>query len=347
MATATATSAKPSTRRASGKAAAAITPAGENPVTAFLDSYNFTYEFIPALDLSKVNREQSKLNQARIAKPINEEQALMYAVAMEKGDKFPPIVVSKQRGKSGDEFIVMDGNHRVYAADQLPLPTLPAYVVKDPSPAEVRAFTYAANTKHGLPTSLSDRLRQATHLVDEGKATQSTAARELGVPLHQLRHYMEGWSATKRFTELGQRKYDVIHDTARRKLNTIRSNIVLKAVADLFLEASLSAEDLGDLIRRVNTKREQRDQVAVVEGEREKRKATIKATAGGRLAIPQVFQTFARTTSMVLNIDEAKLMSGLTEIPDESREEYGRAASEAGARLMELGMLLRRNARSQ
>ena len=348
MATSTASSAKPRTKRVSVQATEPPAQTGENPVTSFLDSFQFEYEFVPALDLSKVNRETSKLNQARIAKPINEEQALLYALAMEEGQKFPPIVVYKVRGKSGDEYIVMDGNHRVYAADQLPLTSFPAYVVKNPSPAQVRTFTYAANTKHGLPTSLQDRLRQATNLVAEGKATQSEAARQLGIPLHQLRHYMQGWEAQQRFIELGNRsKYDGVHDTARRKLNTIRSNVVLKAATDLFLEAKLGPDDLTDLVRRINAKREQRDQLTVVETERERRKATIKATAGGRVSIPQAFQTLARTTSTVLNIDEAKLMDALSDIPEESREEYGRGASEAGSRLIEIGMLLRRNARSQ
>lgn len=342
MATTTATPSKTRARTSAKATGEPPVQTGETPVKDFLDEFGFEYEYVPALDLTKVNREASKLNQARIAKPINEEQGLMYAVAMEEGAKFPPIVVTEQRTKSGTGFLVMDGNHRVFAADNVPLATLPAYVVKNPSPAQVTAFTYAANTRHGLPTSLQDRLRQATHLVAEGKTTQASAAKQLGIPLNQLRNYMAGWEALNRFTELGNRKFDGVPDSARRKLNQIRSNRILRSAAELYIDSKMTAEDLSDFVRRILAQREEPDQRALIEAEREKRKAVIKATAGGRVSIPEVLRTLSRTTTTVLNFDETKLMASLGDVPEESREEYGRAMSDAGARLIELGMLARR-----
>jgi hypothetical protein len=299
-------------------------------VTDVLNAYNFQY-VLATLKIADIDRKQSELNQARISKPIDEDQVVMYAEAMERGDKFPPIVVYQQ----GSTYIVMDGNHRVAAADMTKdETTIQAYVVKDPAAAQVQAFTYEANTKHGLPTSLQDRLRQAIHLINRGSHTAVQAARQLGIPLNTLRSALDQYQADKRFEALGVKKFQSLTSTAKRRLDSIHSDPVLRASAELVLDAGIGSEDVTRIVRDVNALRSEREQLAYISKERESRAGIIKATAGGRMPVPQPLVTLARMTSTLNRMDVSDLLKSLHEMPSDVRREHARAASESVTRLM-------------
>lgn len=304
-------------------------------VTDVLDSYNFDYKLVE-LDISLIDRKQSELNQARISKPIDADQVVLYAEAMERGDKFPPIVVYKH----GSSYITMDGNHRVAAADIASKPgeqvTLLAYVVNDPAPAQVQAFTYEANTKHGLPTSLQDRLRQAIHLIKRGSHKAVDASRQLGIPLNTLRSALDQYEADQRFDTLGVRKLLTLSPTTKRRLDSIHSDPVLVAAGNLVLDAGLGGDDLARLVRETNALRSEREQMAYIAREREARAGLIKATAGGRMPIKQSLVTLARMTSTLNRMDVDAVIRDLREMPADVRKEHAAAASETVTRLMQI-----------
>lgn len=302
-----------------------------DPITELLASYKFDYT-LSTIPLKNVDRAESKRNQARIAEPVNDDQVLLYAESMKAGANFPPIVVYK----SGSTYIVMDGNHRVGAADIADIETLPAYVVKNPSPAEVMSYTFAANTKHGLPTSLADRIRQAIGLVDRHGVKAVDAAKQLGIPLNRLRSEMDNHLANARFRELGVKRFDSLPLAIRRRLDNVHSNRVLVAAAELVLEAGLTSDDTNRLVRQVNAKRSERESLDVIKAERDSRLALIKATAGGRIPVPQVLITLSRFSSGVANIEDKALRSAVNGLGPESRAEYARAAQDAGTRLIQL-----------
>lgn len=320
------------------KVAAPASPKSDDPIVAMLESYGFEYT-IEVIDLSKVNRKQSRLNQARIDAPINEDTVILYGTAMDAGDKFPPIVASK----AGVDYIVMDGNHRVAGADLAGITTLTAYVVKNATPAQITSFTYEANTKHGLPTSIHDRLRQAIYLVERGVPRKEAAAR-LKIPANRLQAALDTYQSEQRFAKLGNRKFDSLNPTAKRILDSIRSDDVLRPAATLVVEAGIIGQELTAFVKRVNEPRTERQALAVVHAERESRAAIIKATAGGRIPVPVYLQTLSRVSSTALNIDPERVLAALTEVGDDARAEYARAAGDAGTRLIELSMLVRRSA---
>lgn len=321
------------TAKATAKSAA--TPesveAAPDPVVDMLKAYQFDYELVQ-LDLSLIDRKQSALNQARISTPIDDDQALLYAEAMAKGDKFPPIVVYK----NGSLYVVMDGNHRVRAADTADVATLAAYVVKDPAQAQVQAFTFEANTKHGLPTSLQDRIRQAIYLVSRQTHTAVQAAHQLGLPLNQLRSALDTYNAEKRFESLKVRKFGNLSATSRRRLDSIRSDVTLKAAAELVLDASISSDQLTGFVKEINSLRSEREQLALIERERERRQGLIKATAGGRMPVAQSIVTLTRVTSTINRMDPADLIKNLRAMTPEVRRDTARAASESVSRLMDV-----------
>lgn len=339
----TSTTTKPTPRTAKPKPKADVTPPSEvltaktgDSIVDTLNAYGFEYTR-ETVDLAKINRKQSRLNQARIDAPINEDQVLLYAEGMEHGDVFPPIVIHKV----GAEYVVMDGNHRVAAADLVGSTTIDSYVVKNASPAQLTSYIYEANSKHGLPTSMADRLRQAIYLVERG-VPRAQAASRLKIPAGKLQAALDVYSAEQRFAKLGIRKLDGLNQTAKRVLDSIRSDDVLKPAAMLVLEAGLGGQDLAAFVKRVNEPRTEREALRVINQERETRTATIKATAGGRIPVPVYLTTLSRTASLAMNLDADRVLQSVMDINAEARSEYARAAAEAGTRLIELSMVIRR-----
>lgn len=307
-----------------------VAEADTDVVRSMLDRYEFRYELVRKVSIADIDRKKSQLNQARISHPIDEDQVLLYAEAMKNGDVFPPVVAYK----SPTGCIIMDGNHRAEAADLADL-TVDVYVVKDPTPAQIQSFTYEANTKHGMPTSLPDRLRQAIHLINKGVSAAS-AAKQLGLPINQLRHAIDQYQAEKRFESLGVKKFATLSQTARRRLDSIHSDVALRAAADLVLDASLTGDDLTGLVKEVNGIRSEREQLARIAGEREARANTIRATASGRVPVPQSLVTFARMTSTLNRMDVEVILKNLHDVPQDIRLDYAHAASESVTRLMEI-----------
>jgi len=301
-----------------------------DPVTEMLARYGFTYSLV-SLDLSKVNRQESERNQARISKPIDDDQVVLYAEAMKAGDKFPPIVVYALK----NDFIVMDGNHRVAAADIADLTELPAYIVEDPSPAQVETFTYEANTKHGLPTLLQDRLRQSIYLVDKG-VTATAAASALGVPLSAVNNALAGHRTEKRFAALGNKAYNRLGVAARKRLNAIPTDPVLKAAADLVLQAGLTGDAVADLVKKVNLIHSgERDQLAFIQSQRAGLATQIKSTAGGRIPTPTALRTLSRSARAINDLNVPELAQLVGQQSRELRDDHVHMASEAATRLLD------------
>lgn len=249
-------------------------------IEQWLDSHGAAYE-LKTIKSASVDRAASHRNQARIAEPVNEETAILYGAAMEQGDQFPPIVVTTYRD---GKYIVIDGNHRVAGYDLVDAKEFEAYVAKELSDAQRTVLTFEANTRHGLPTSLQERLRQAVHLVQLG-TTHKEAARTLGLPLHRVQAAVTGYETDRRLQALGVDRWDRIPATARRRLYNVRSDKVVKEVVKLAVETKMTGADLDALIVRVNASSRGDDdkQLAVVAAERAARKDEIKATAGGRV----------------------------------------------------------------
>lgn len=345
MATSTAAR-KPSTKRSTNapKQAEPVTntPTEDrvaDPIVDMLKRYEFTYD-LATLRLAEINRKQSELNQARIAKPIDEDVVVIYAQQMNDGDDFPPIVVYK----TAQGFIVMDGNHRVAASDIADRASIQAYVVRDPSPAQIQAYTFEANTKHGLPTSLQDRLQQAIFLHEQGVTVREAATR-LGVNPNQLTHALDTYFADQRFQRLGIRKFDKLSMSAKRKLDSVHSDVVLKDVAELAIDASMNLDDIARLVRDVNAIRSgERDQRKAVSDAREARQTTIKATAGGRIPVAVNLQTLARAMTTINRLDIKTVEKQMANLTPDARQAYGRAASDTVTKAMEVIRIVQRAA---
>lgn len=85
----------------------------------------------------------------------------------------PPLVVVQRDGR----FILIDGFHRLAAAQNLGLATVPVTVVPLPDDGDLHALTFALNAAHGSPLSLADRRAFAQRLL---RQHSDWADREIG-----------------------------------------------------------------------------------------------------------------------------------------------------------------------
>lgn len=250
--------------------------------------------------ITDIDREASHRNQARVGAPVNDDTVLLYATAMEKGDDFPAAV--GYRRKDG-KAVVIDGNHRIAAADLRGMSSYPMYVIENPSDVQIRMLTYEANTKHGLPTGLDERVQQAMHLVHLGSKPEE-AARMLGVPKNRLEGALRVTKADQRAADLQINKRWVnLPKSIRIRLDSIQNDNVFHALSELTLTTGIKTQEMDKIIPRVRSKRTEKDQMAVVAEEFSRRKEEVRVTAHNRFGLPPRIQSVVAASRTIVRVD--------------------------------------------
>lgn len=253
---------------------------GYPDIEAWLDERHVAYEFHPALSVSDVDAGASLANQARL-EALNEEVVDRYAADMERGDHFPPIIVNKVRGRRATRLVLIGGNHRLTAAMRAKIPTLPAYVV-EAEPEMVVRLTFEDNRRHGFPPSEEERLFQAAHLVATGYS-QTQAAEVCGVSLGKLNRALSLQGADQRAKDLGVKSWTSMPKTTRWRLGAVQSDPVFAGAAQLAVDTAMQANDIYELVTRLNKCRSDKDGLELVAAEREIRSAAAQETGGGAI----------------------------------------------------------------
>jgi hypothetical protein len=76
-------------------------------------------------------------------------------------ESWPPLAVVCQ----GSQYLLLDGFHRLAAAQNLGLDTVPVRVLEPPADGDLEALAFDLNAAHGRPLSLSDRRAFAVRLL--------------------------------------------------------------------------------------------------------------------------------------------------------------------------------------
>ena len=250
---------------------------GDPKVEDYLDSKGVTWTFRKGVSVEEFDQDKSLHNQARF-EPINEERVVQYADAMRRGDKFPPVIAHGSR-----KLITADGNHRLMAAVKT-RKTLDVYDITGTPSQLLVQISYEANTKHGLPTSVEERLAQALHLMDNG-ATLHTAAAALNVPRGQLERASRKRSTDERFRTLGISPVVVekLAETTKWRLGMVSTDEGFVALTDLVAKAHLGTDVVFELVTAINEIKSSAKQVAFVESQKAVYADEMAATGGGVL----------------------------------------------------------------
>lgn len=215
-------------------------------------------------------------------------EVLVYAEAMRRGDKFPPVVYTRDGTR-------IDGNTRLRAAQKLGWPTFPAFVInQDIKDADAftqeRFFALGGAFNSGGPKPLSRA--EMTELVKRlARNPEHWTADKVAQHLHVKRGTVSAVfaeiRAEQRATALGVKLNGAVCPSAKTQLggkSEKLSDDVFREVAQLTQAAALSTTDLSDLLKRVTTiTTGDKERLNVIAAEREVRKPQIEGfAAGGR-----------------------------------------------------------------
>lgn len=239
------------------------------------------WNFFDEFDVEAVDIPKSLANQARLGQPLNMEHVENLKEGMKRGDQFPALVLYK----TGNKFVVIDGNHRVAAASETGyIPA--AYVVSKNTPAQVIVMlTYEANTKHGLPTNQNERARHAVYLVENANETLTNAAARMNIPLNFLSRFYSVYRADNRANQLGvpAAQWRELHIGSRRRLNALLDDDVFKSAVDYAFKARLNATEVDELVTRLRTMTSTAEQLKTINADLDNQGERLAAVATGEV----------------------------------------------------------------
>ena len=247
-----------------------------------LRSFKVEYELLAGVSTSQVDVERSRRLNTRI-EMLHPETVAKYVAALERGDKFPPIVAFRGSGGKAKKLTVADGNHRVAAHEELGLP-LDVYLIDPATPAStVVMIAYRCNELNGRPYTDKERLSHAIYLVDND-LTQKEAAELMGIPQHRLSTALNLREADDRANEAGltAKVWEGLHPTVRARLNSIQTNDVMVKAAILARDATLTTTHVTSLVAKLAKDREPARQLRTLEDERKLYRERIASTVGGK-----------------------------------------------------------------
>lgn len=254
------------------------TPGGDSKIEEYLDGKGVTWVFKTGVTVEEFDQEKSLRNQARFV-PVDEDRVNLYAEAMRRGDKFPPVIAHTVRGK----FVIVDGNHRLMAATKA-RKHLSVYDVTGADSQLLVQMSYEGNTKHGWPTSETERIQQALYLIDNG-ATAKTAAAALMVPLNALNKASQKRNTDNRFREQGIAPLLVekLPESVKWRLAMVNTDEGFVALTNLVAQAGLGVDETFRLVTEINELRSSAKQVEWVKQQRDVYAEDIAASGGGVL----------------------------------------------------------------
>lgn len=327
----------PPTARA---AATPVDPHRRQETEDWLDHHGVEWEYQPDLDIKRIDIEKSLHNQGRVYTKLDPSRVDTYAEAMQRGDKFPAIVVNRVQRK----LVAVDANHRIGAYLKLEAPTVPAYVITKGRPATVVRMTFEANVKHGMPTTHEERLHQAVWLIDNG-AAQEDAAAMVNIKVQDVRRHWARVKADNRADEVGilRNQWDNISASSKQRLSTISTDEGFAAASNLVFRANLGTEEVVELVQALQPLRSSTRQVSSVKnfadmyGDRIQEAGAGMSTGSKRARTPK--QAFNMVLGQMAVLPENPASIAAKFIGDE-RTEAAKKARTASEQLLAIADLL-------
>lgn len=285
-----------------------IDPHRSPAIEEWLDSYGVTWEYSGPVNLERFDFEKSLNNQARVFETLDEDTVTTYAEAIKRGDVFPAVVAHRPSARG--RLVMTDGNHRLYAHRRAEMADVPTYTITKAKQTTVVMMTFAANTRHGKPTSHDERVHQAIWLINNG-ATQEEAAAAVQLKRSDVTKAWARVQSDNRADEAGvlRREWDAISYSSKARLNAILTDEGFRAAASLTYRANLDANQVFELVAEVNKVRSSDRQVAIVKKFEKVYSEAIQdagagmGTGGRRQVTPKA--TFRRALTSLATLPES------------------------------------------
>ena len=116
---------------------------------------------------------------------INQKMVTKYAEDMQRGEKFPPIIIFQE----GENNYIGDGHHRVYACIKIGAPSIECEV-NTGGVRQAKLYSTGSNFDHGLTRSNADKERAVAMLLDDieyGEWSDDKIAKHVHVSPHTVK----------------------------------------------------------------------------------------------------------------------------------------------------------------
>lgn len=220
-----------------------------DPLERYLVDLGVAYTRNEQLPLDEIDGIKSLTNQARV-RPLDQPTVERYALDLDAGDTFPPIIVWRRSPTS--KLMLLGGNHRYAAHRRLERPTIDAYIVECDELTATR-ITYEDNRNHGLSLTQDERIAHATHLIDLGVKV-AKAARIAGLSNNMISRAIAVTRTDRRALELGLNVQDFtkIPKTGRSRLGDIKPDNVFAEAAKVCIAAHATPDEIYTLVTTIN-----------------------------------------------------------------------------------------------
>lgn len=223
--------------------------------------------------LSDINVNLSERNQARVL-PYDQQTVDRYAVAMQAGAVFPPIVLALV----GEQLVVMDGNHRRAGSEKAGATHVHAYIL-NPATTVRTAMTISANAAlTGLQTDEVLRREHVVHLSNMGYGVDEVAVMS-GTTKWRVRTVRAAQAVIDRAPD--KRAARRLDDGHLKTLTAIRNTKVLDAAIGVALESSLTRDEMATMRNAIADAGDEAAQLATINSFR---RVVVKPKREGRKA---------------------------------------------------------------
>lgn len=237
-------------------------------IERLLVSVGAEWEFHETFDLSTINLEKSRLNQARMIKAIDEDRIVKYEEAWRRGDVFPPILLHRTSA-SKQTHTIDSGNHRTLSAINVGKTTIPAYELIKPTEKQISFLIYADNAIHGLPLTGEEEDKTILFLSTLGYSIKQVGV-GAGVTESRVRAVLDAEKQRVRTERLGiSKEWSGLGATVKSRLWPIKNDPVFSDAVILAKDQLLNTFEITDLKKAIEAQAEQGKQIEAIAGFRQ------------------------------------------------------------------------------
>lgn len=291
------------------------------------------------IPVENFDERASRNNQARPT-PIVPEKVDQYAMAMRRGDKFPPLVAYRTSEKS-TTFILISGNNRLAAAKKAGIRQFQTYVLASDTPDElILLLTVEANATHGHEVSTEWRVKQAMNLMAAGwKQDESCAAAQISP--NALQTYRKANEADERARRLKITNFSQIGVRHKTSLQMLKLDVVFMQAAMVVIQNEMNLADVQAMVRELKALPSEKEQVAhvqMVADERRKLTEQQKLLRRKSHIVNNPKQSLITGIGKVMHTDGPTLVRTL--ITDEEKQEIWDRLGRVADKVLELQVLV-------
>jgi hypothetical protein len=234
----------------------------DSSVEQLLDSLKIKWKYVENLKINTLKVEDSKKNNARFGKALNDDDCTLYASKMKEGVRFPAIVIV-------EGGYILGGNNRVNGAIQAGLKIVDAYVC-DSSITDLQrdAFIRQDNIRHGRNLNTEEKIAACVEQHRKYKISMRDLNDQFfgGKPETYSKITAENTAQDVR-ERLQSKNVDTkgICSSVLASLSPVKDNInVLKDAGRVVSDYKLPTAQVEEMVKDIREKQTEDEQIAVI-----------------------------------------------------------------------------------